>query len=119
MVNKFKVPDFEIIKVDSSKEIQVEVEFSQISSISHTLTQLRITQSLHDLYTNVIHIQPSEFTWHSANPFIVPSRFFLTTAKFCRRDNFDITLVKVIVTPTNVFTLFQALSRRHSCSLVM
>ena len=55
---------------------------------------------------------------HSANAVVVPSRFFLTTAKCCCRDNFDITLVKVIVTPTNVFTIFQALSRRHSRSLV-
>ena len=41
------------------------------------------------------------------------------TAKFCRPNNFDITLVKVIVTPTNVFTLFQGLSRRHSHSTLV
>ena len=66
-----------------------------------------------------IRFSPLNLRRHSANAVVVPSRFFFTTAKFCRHNNFDITLVKVIVTPTNVFTLFQALSRRHSrCLLV-
>ena len=40
-----------------------------------------------------------------ANAVIEQSRFFLTMAKFYRRDNFDIILVKAIVTPINVFTV--------------
>ena len=64
------------------------------------------------------NFSPLNLRRHLANAVVVLSRFFLTTAKFCRRDNFDITLVKVIVTPTNIFTLFQALSLRHSRSLV-
>ena len=66
----------------------------------------------------VLHGSPLNLQWHSANAVIVSSMFFLTTAKFCHRDNFDI-IVKATVTPTNIFTLTQALSRRHSCSLVM
>ena len=64
-----------------------------------------------------MHGSTLNLRWHSANVVVVSLRFFLTTAKFCCRDNFDVTLVKIIVTPTNVFTLFQALSRRHSRSL--
>ena len=57
--------------------------------------------------------------WHSANAVVVLSRFFLMMVKFCNQDNFNITLVKTIRTPINVFTLFQALSCRHSRSLVI
>ena len=56
---------------------------------------------------------------HWANAAAVPLRFFLMMAKFCHHDISDITLVKAIVTPTNVLTLFQALPHRPSCSLVM
>ena len=61
---------------------------------------------------------PLNLRRHSANVVRVSSRFFLMMTKFCRRNNFHITLVKVIVTPKNIFTLFEELSRRHSCSLV-
>ena len=62
---------------------------------------------------------PLNLQHHLTNAIVVLLRFFLMTAKFCHRDNFNITLVKVIVTPTNVFTLFQALSHWYSHSLVM
>ena len=62
---------------------------------------------------------PLNLQQHSANAVIVQSMFFLMVAKFCCSDNFDITLVKTIATPRNVFTLFRALSCRHSRSLVM
>ena len=62
-------------------------------------------------------LQPSEFMMAFGKCGRSVVKVFLTTANFCRRDNFDITLVKVIVTPTNVFNIFQALSRRHSRSI--
>ena len=67
---------------------------------------------------SVMFLSPLNLRQHSANNVVVPSRLFLMTAKFCHCDNFVITLVKTTVTPTNVFTLFWALSCRHSCSLV-
>ena len=71
-------------------------------------------------------------TYHSKKMlFLVnqPSEFTTTLDKCCRcfflqQQNFAfviilIPIVKTIVTSTNVFTLFQALSCRHSRSLVV
>ena len=46
-------------------------------------------------------------------------KIFSYDGKICCRNYFDIILVKVILTTKNAFTLFQALSRGHSCSTLV
>ena len=48
---------------------------------------------------------PLNLLWHSVNAVVVSSKFFLMAAKFCSHDNFDITLVKTIVTPIHLYSL--------------
>ena len=71
------------------------------------------------MIAKLLNVSSLNLWQHSANAVLVQSRFFLMISKFCCQDNFDITLVKMIVAQTNGFTLFQALSCEHSRSLVM
>ena len=70
-----------------------------------------------NIYHLFVGAIPLNLRLHLANAVVVPSSFFHMTEKFWCHSNFDITLVKAIVTQTNIVNLFQALSHRHSCSL--
>ena len=61
----------------------------------------------HKLQDHTYEYGALNLRWHSANIVVVLSRFFMRVKFF--PYNFYITLVKNIVTLTNVFSLFQAL----------